>query len=334
VRRDRVMGSARFLAAACIAIAARGLLCAQIPAATLRQANDELQAGEADKALTILRALPKQGPGAAEAQNLTCRVRFTLEQWDLAAKACDLAVQLDRAKSSYHMWLGRALGEQAGRASFVSAYMLGKRVLGEFELAVQLDPQNAGALSDLGQFYREAPGIVGGGLDKADTIAARLDKVNPAKAYELRGNIAVSRRDYGTAERSYKQSIAVSPHPAEQWTRLANFYARRDRWNDFDAAIRSCFASAGRDKDSGIGLYDGAGVLIETGRDPALAAKMLEEYLSNLPKSEEAPAFVARVRLAKLLQQMGDTTGARQQFAAAAAMASEYRPAREQALKH
>jgi tetratricopeptide (TPR) repeat protein len=326
VRRIR---QAVMLGAALFAITASGMVCAQIPAATLKQANDALQAGEADNALALLTPLPTQGPGAAEAQNLICRVRFSLQQWDAAVSACELAVRLDGSSSVDHMWLGRALGEKAGRASFLSAYGLGKRVKSEFEQAVQLDPRNAGALSDLGQFYRDAPGIVGGGLDKAEAIAAQLDKVNPAKAHELRGNIAISRRDYGAAEQEFRQAIAASPHPAEQWTILASFYRGRQRWSDLDAAIHGCVAAAARDKHSGVGLYDGAGILIETHRDPGLAAKMLEEYLAGASKSEEAPAFIAHVRLGRLKQQLGDAAGAQREFAAAAAMAHEYNPAQD-----
>jgi tetratricopeptide (TPR) repeat protein len=313
----------------CLAIATSGLACAQIPATALKQADDALQTGEADRALSLLMPLPASGPGAAEAQNLICRVRFTLQQWDAAVKACELAVRLDGSSSIDHMWLGRALGEKAARASFLTAYSLGKRVRSEFEEAVRLDEHNAGALSDLGMFYKDAPGIVGGGTDKAEAIAAQLDKVNPAKAYELRGNIDVSRKDYPSAERDFKQSIAVSPHPAEQWTILANFYRNRQRWDDFDGAIHSCVSAAARDKHSGVGLYDGAGILIETKRDPALAATMLEDYLAGSSKSEEAPAFIAHVRLGRLKQELGDPDGARQEFAAAAAMAREYNPAQD-----
>lgn len=314
---------------ACLAIAMSGAACAQIPAATLKQANDALQAGEADQALSLLMPLSATGPGAAEAQNLICRVRFTLQQWDAAMKACELAVQLDPNSSIDHMWLGRALGEKADRVSFLTAYSLGKRVRSEFEEAVRLDPRNPGALSDLGVFYKDAPGIVGGGTDKAESIAAQLDKVDPAKAYELRGNIDVARKDYVSAERDFRQAIAVSPHPAEQWTILANFYRNQKRWNDFDAAIHSCAIAAARDKHSGVGLYDGAGILIESRRDPALAAKMLEDYLAGSSKSEEAPAFIAHVRLGRLKQQLGDADGAQREFAAAAAMAHEYNPAQD-----
>jgi hypothetical protein len=125
------------------------------------------------------------------------------------------------------MWLGRALGEKASRASFLSAYSLGKRVRGEFEEAVRLNSRNAEALADLGEFYYSAPGVVGGGDDKAEGVAAQLDKVDGARAHELRGRMAEQRKDFGTAEREYKQAIAAGAHPAFQWMTLASFYRRR-----------------------------------------------------------------------------------------------------------
>jgi tetratricopeptide (TPR) repeat protein len=317
------------LSAAYLAIAVCGAVSAQIPAATLRQANDALQAGEADRALSLLTPLPASGPGAAEAQNLICRVWLTMLQWDPAVKACELSVKLDPGSSNDHLWLGRALGQKADHVSFLSAYGLGKRVRMEFERAVQLDPKNAAALSDLGEFYREAPGIVGGGLDKAEGIAERLEMADPVRELELRARIAVSRRDYGTAEHDFRQAIAISPHPAEPWTILANFYRGRQRWNDMESAIHSCVSAAAHDKHSGVALYDGAGILIETKRDPALAAKMLEDYLASPSKTEEGPAFIAHARLGKLKRQLGDAAGAQSEFDAAAAMAREFNPAQD-----
>ncbi len=82
----------------------------------LYQANEALQAGEADKALALLNMLTQPGD-VAEAFNLRCRVEFTLEEWDRAANDCGQAVKMDGANSMYHLWLGRALGEKASRAS-------------------------------------------------------------------------------------------------------------------------------------------------------------------------------------------------------------------------
>ena len=258
-----------------------------------------------------------------------CRVRFTLQQWNAAAEECELAVRLDPENSNYHMWLGRALGEKADRATFVTAFSLGKRVHAEFEEAVRLDPRNAEALSDLGDFDNDAPGIVGGGTEKAEDIAAQLEKVDPTRAHQLRGEIAEAHKDFGTAEREFKLAITVSPHPASQWTVLASFYRHRQRWSEMETAIENAATAAARDKHPGVALYDGAGILIRAGRDPALAAKMLEDYLAGSSKTEEAPAFIAHIRLGRLKRQLGDAAGALREFAAAAALASEYNPAQD-----
>ncbi len=317
---------ARVLPVVCLAVTAIPGT-AQIPAATLSQANADLQAGEADKALAILTPLPTTGDGAAEAQNLLCRVRFTLQQWSQAVAECQQAVNLNGQDSDYHMWLGRVLGQQASHASFLSAYGIAKHSLSEMQAAVKLNPQNGPALSDLGDYYAQAPGIAGGGTDKAQAIALQLDKVDPARAQQLRGDIAMAKKDYTTAENQYRQAATVATEPADYWTVLANFYRGRQRWSDLDAAIQNCISLAAKDPKSGVALYDGAGVLIASKRNPALAAQMLENYLSGSSKSEEAPAFIAHIRLSRLKQELGDTAGAKSELAITAQMAHEFSPA-------
>ncbi len=296
---------------------------------TLIQANMALQAGEADKALGLIESLPQAGADDPVAQNLACRVQFTLGQWDSAVYACEQAVRMEPGNSDNHLWLGRALGEKADKASFITAFSLGKRVLAEFQQAVQLDPRNGEALSDLGEFYIEAPGVVGGGLAKADSVAQELDRINPARAWQLRAGIAQHNNDYAGAENNLKKAIAASRHPALQWATLARFYAARGRWDDMDAAIRNSMNAAERDPHAAVALYDSAGVLIRVNRDPALAIKLLQAYLASPQKTEEAPAFVAYTRLARLQHQLGDAANAQTAQTAAYELAREYRPAQD-----
>jgi tetratricopeptide (TPR) repeat protein len=318
----------RELAALLLAAATTIFAAGQAPQATLAQASAALQAGEADKALGLIDSA-LQGAQAssamAEAYNLKCRVLFTLDRFDDAASECQHAVTLDDGNSDYHLWLGRALGEKADRASFVNAYSLAKRARAEFERAVELNPRNAEALADLGEFDSSAPGVVGGGLDKAERVAGKLDKVDPARAHELRGRIAEQRKDYDLSEREFRQAIAASPHPAFQWMTLASFLRRRERWTEMDAAVHSGLAAAARDKHAAVALFNGASVLARSNRETQLAVKMLEDYLASPNKTEEAPAFVAYVRLARLKEQLGDKEAAQQDRAAAVALAHDYK---------
>jgi len=312
---------------ACLVVAVASQTHAQISPATLAQANADLQNGQADKVIALLAPLPSTGDGAAEAQNLLCRVRFMLQQWSQAAAECQQAVNLDGQNSDYHMWFGRVLGQQASHASFLSAYGIAKHSLSEMQTAVKLNPKNGPALSDLGDYYAQAPGIAGGGTDKAQAIASQLDTVDSARAHQLRGDIATAKKDYATAENEYRQAAMAASEPADYWTVLANFYRGRQRWSDLDAAIQNCVTAAAKNKNSGVGLYDGAGVLIAANRNPALAAQMLENYLSSSPLTEEGPAFIAHIRLSRLKQQLGDAAGAKNELAIAAQMAKEFNPA-------
>lgn len=315
-----------------VLLAAATALAEPVARGPLAQANTALQVGEADKALSLLDPVVRRDEGPAEAHNLKCRVLLTLEKWDEAAGECEQAVKLDGQNPSFHLWLGRALGERASRASFLSAFSLAKRVRNEFEEAVRLSPRNGEALADLGEFYQSAPGVVGGGLGKAEGVAAQLEKLDSARGHKLRGLIAEDHKDFGTAEREYKQAIAAASQPALQWMWLAGFYRRRQQWDQMESAIRSGQNVAERSGRGGLALYDGASMLRETHRDPARAAKLLEEYLAGPGKTEIAPTFVAHTWLAILKIQMGDLAAATREQAAALALAHEYKPAQD--LKH
>ncbi|HTB95603.1 MAG TPA: hypothetical protein VK716_01225 [Terracidiphilus sp.] len=291
----------------------------------LAPATAALQAGQADHAMELLNSLPQ----SAQVHNLKCRVQFTLDHWDAAAEECQQAVNMDGSNSDFHLWLGRALGERADHASFMNAYSIGKRVGVEFEQSVQLNPRNAEALADLGEFDASAPGIVGGGTDKAQKVVDQLDKLDAARAEELRGRIADQQKDFDAGEKHFKQAISESQRPEFQWMTLASFYRRRQRWNDLESAVENGFKAAQRDRRGGVALFNGASALIRSNRNPALAVKLLETYLAGGYQTEEAPTFVAHTQLARLKAQLGDKQGARQERDAALALAHDYRPAQE-----
>lgn len=297
-------------------------------AQSLSAANADLQAGKADEAITLLSAALKSDPNDAEANNLLCRVEYTLQQFDAAVGHCEKAASISPQNSDYHLWLGRATGEKASRANFMSAFSLARKTREEFETAVKLDPKNADALSDLGEFYEEAPGAVGGGMDKAEEIAKKLSAIDPAREHQLRAEMAEKQKDLDTAEKEYKASCTGS-RAAIQWMELAGFYRKHERWADMDAAIKSGEAAAAHDKKSAVALFNAAGTLARANRQPQEAIRLFKSYLASQELTEEAPAFDALTRLAKLEKQTGDTAGAQRDRAAALALAHDYKPAQD-----
>jgi tetratricopeptide (TPR) repeat protein len=311
----------RILAFALV-LSATDMAFADVPPSQLLEAvRGDLTQGRADQGLQAVGQLLAQDPQNAEAHNLRCRIYLQEQRWSDAIRSCQAAVKLMSDNSSYHLWLARALGEKADRVSFITAFKMAKQIHVEFETAARLNPHSASALSDLGEFYVDAPGIVGGGIDKAEPVAQQLEAFAPDRAHYLRARIAENQKDYARAEEEYKAAISASKDPADPWMDLASFYRKRQRWDDMIQAVHK---GAALDTQHGVASADGASVLIRAGRDLPFARQLLEEYLASSNKSEDAPAFQTHVQLGKLLNGMGDAPGAQQQFAAAVELAKDY----------
>jgi tetratricopeptide (TPR) repeat protein len=288
-----------------------------------------LAAGRIDDAITTLRGELSQAPNDPQAHNLLCRAYFAVEDWDRAINACEKAVALAPNNSNYHLWLGRTYGEKADASSFFTAAGLAKKLRTEFERAVELDPNNVDARTDLAEFYLEAPGIVGGGQDKARAQAAKLATLDDAKAHWINGRIAEKKKDLATAEQEYQAAIQADHGSADAWVNLASFYRHTGRLDEMEKAINhACSAPA---KNSVV-LMDAAETLISAGRNFPGAIQLLRQYLASSSTVEEAPAFKAHYLLGTVLEKQRDKLAAAQEYSAALTLARNFSRAQD-ALK-
>ncbi len=92
-----------------------------------------------------------------------------------AINLLEIVTQEHPTESRYFHLLGRAYGRQAELSPWYEAIKLAKHTRENLEIAVELDPKNIDALVDLRNFYKKAPPFLGGGKQKADTIAKRLE---------------------------------------------------------------------------------------------------------------------------------------------------------------
>jgi tetratricopeptide (TPR) repeat protein len=294
-------------------------------------AGHALQEGRVGEAQTLLNATLSQSPSDATAHQLLCRVFYAQDAADAAIRQCELAAASDsdgpRAshdQSDDQLWLGRAYGLKARRAGPFAGFALARKVHSSFERAVELNPSNVDALSDLGEYYIAAPSIVGGGIDKAQALTARMMPQFPAATHRLLGRIAEDNNDLARAESEFKQSIAAQHSPeahgsaAEAWIDLAHFYQAHNRPDDALSAIKSGLAA---DRTHGPVLVDAASILTAAHRAPDLAERCLRTYLASPAKTDAAPAFKVHLQLSRLLAARGDTVEAGEEAATAAALA-------------
>jgi tetratricopeptide (TPR) repeat protein len=296
------------------------LLMATVIASVADSAQDKLAAGRIDEAITELSGRLSAAPADAESSNLLCRAYFALEDWARAESSCRKAVALDPNNSRFHLWLGRVYGGKADRANFLTAAGLARKVREEFERAVQLNPKDIDARLDLAEFYLAAPGIVGGGEQKARAQAQSIAPVNPARAHWVYARIAEQKKDAATAEREYHQYIDLSKGDAEAWLNLALFFRHQKRFNEMEQAIVSLSQVPKPEPDV---VWEASDILYRAGRNYPLATELLHRYLGSGPV-EAAPAFKAHYLLGMLLEKQGDKAGAAGEYRASLSMVRNF----------
>ena len=282
--------------------------------------------GQVDEAIAELQGQINVTPNDARAHNLLCRAYFSLSEWDNGISECEKAVNLAPQNSQYHLWLGRVYGEKADGSGFMKAAILARKVKNQFETAVQLNPRNIDARTDLAEFYLEAPSVVGGGLDKAVQQANSLAEIDPAAADWVKGRLAEKQGDFATADREYHDAIAASHGSASAWLNLGIFYKHRSDFDQMDKALRHV-RSAPLDRPDA--LVDAAEILIHTQRNLPEAAELLRAYINSNDKVEQAPVFRVYYLLGIADEKLGETRNAANEYKTALAMAKEFRPAQE-----
>ena len=263
----------------------------------------------------------------AESYNLRSRAYYATEQWDDAIQNGERAVSLQGNDSQFHLWLGRAYGQKAAEiGNPLTAASLARKAKVEFERAVELNPRNVSARSDLSEYYVQAPVFMGGGLAKARNQASELQNLDAAAADWVRAISAEKEKKYGEAEGSLKAAIASAQNPAQYWISLASFYRQRGRLDEMQGAIQSALAQSNR---PAITYYDAGNQLFLAGRNFPAATQYVKTYLSSGALVEDAPAFRAHYLLGQLYEKSGDKAKGAAEYQASLSLASGFGRARK-----
>ena len=214
------------LAALCIASGAIAATTVK-QEASLEAGRRAYEASEYPKAIQALQVAAAADPRNGDVQLLLAKSYLEMQQHDPAIKSAERAVAIDPQNSIYHEWLGRAYGEKADHASWFSAISLAKKTRKEFETAVQLDAKNYSARQVLIEFDCSAPGLVGGGEEKAWPQIQQLAEMDTAEGHFAAGNCRRQKKDFAIADEEFAKALESNPKSAELIYDIGDYAARR-----------------------------------------------------------------------------------------------------------
>jgi tetratricopeptide (TPR) repeat protein len=259
----------------------------------LTRARELYEQTKYDEALAVLEGIPGKD-GAVH--RLAGKCQYQLDDYKKASDTLEKAVKADPGSSESYDWLGKAYGRRAEHSSFLSAPGYASKARAAFQRAVELDPKNEEAISDLFDYYMDAPGFLGGGLDKAAQLAERIRVLDPAEYHSYQARLAEKTKELAKAEQQLRMAAMLAPRQVGRLIDLAKFLAKQGRYQESDSAFLEAQRVAPNDPQL---LFAQASEYIRANRNLPMARQLLERYL-NSTLTPDHPSRKEAERLLKL----------------------------------
>lgn len=267
--------------------------------AELERARQLFGRSQYQAAITAL--APVAGTPDGPTQELLGKSYFMLGEYKKAGEAFDRAIAVDPNNSVYYHWLGKAYGRRAETSAPFTAPVYASKARGAFEKSVELDGRNIEAINDLFSYYLEAPGFLGGGLNKAAELAKKIQAIDPIEYHYAMAQVADKRKDYNTAEEHFRRAFELAPRQVGRIIDLAKYLSVHGKEQEGDAL----FAQAEKIAPNTPRLmFERANAYIQSKRNLTTAKQLLEKYL-NSPLSVDDPPKSEAQRLLKQATSLG-----------------------------
>ena len=251
------------------------------------QATELYQHGRFQDAATILAQLSRKQSREAGLYVMLGRTYLKLRRWNDAVKEFEKAVAIEPDNGVFHLWLGRAYGRKAEHAWVFSAFGLARKARQEFEEAVECSPDHLDARFDLMDFYSQAPGIVGGGKDKAENQAREIARISPRLGYTARAELYANEKKWEQAHAELTQAVQKFPDDSGACADLAGFLLERREYDGAEANAKKALALNPLGKDARLLL---AASQIALRRNLPDALKTLQDLAAG-PLTDSDPSF-------------------------------------------
>lgn len=244
------------------------------------------EASDYAAAIQMLHTAAAKDPQNGDVQLLLAKSYLELQEHDAAIKSAERAVSIDPQNSVYHEWLGRAYGEKADHAGWFSAVSLAKKTGKEFETAVRLDGKNFSARQVLIEFDCSAPGLVGGGEEKALPQIKELAEMDAAEGHYAAGNCRRQKKDFAVADEEFSKALESRPKSAELIYDIGDYAVRRSQPERLLVVAEAGERVAPNDPRRN--FYHGVALVLKKEK-PVEAERFLREYVKKAPTRSGYP---------------------------------------------
>jgi Flp pilus assembly protein TadD len=257
------------------------------------RAHELYQRTEYIQALAVLNQVPNKD---VDTLQLIGQCHFMQGDYKQAGEAFEKALALDPRNSELHRLLGNVYGRRAETGSMLTAPGNAKKARQYFEQAVELDPNNREAAANLFEYYLEAPGFLGGGLDKAETLAKRIATLDMPSGHHALAQLERKQKRFDDAEQQLRSAVALAPRQIGRVIDLAKFLADRGRVKESDEQFAEATRIAPNSPEL---LFARAQTYIQQKRNLKDARLLLERYLASPLTPDDPPRQEARTLLSQ-----------------------------------
>jgi tetratricopeptide (TPR) repeat protein len=278
----------------------------------LEAARRAYELSDYENAVKILQDAAAKNPRNGEVLLLLTKSHFELRQYDAAVVNAERAVAVAPANSVYHEWLGRSLGEKASKSSWFSALSLARKAQQEFEAAVRLNQKNYSAFQALIEFDCAAPGIAGGGEDKALPKIEQLAVLDEAEGHYAAGNCRRQKKDYPVADAEFDKALLTAKSPDLIFD-IGDYAMKRNQPGRLLAVVDA--GQKASPTDVRAKFYRAAALILQK-QKPDEAESLLREYLNIAPRRTGYPRpALAHDWLGRLFENLNNRDAAAREYA-------------------
>ena len=263
-----------------------------------------MKEGDFAGAKVIAESLLVSDPDNARALIILSQVYLTEERGKPAVDAAKRAVDLEPSIADHRLWLARAYLLRAGQSTLLSLWYA-RKGKGQYEKAVELNPDNVQLRLELCLYYLLAPGIAGGSGDKARREAETIEGQSPLFGDYAWASVYEKEKDLDRAEERLLHAVQIdttSSHQADY--SLGYFYHRNRQFSDARRVFEEILAENPDDVNA---MYHVGTTYVLEEIELDKAEGLFKRYLASDIRPDQPTRAMAHWRLGMVYDLRGET---------------------------